>query len=661
MPLNGQAPFAMSIPTVLGVPSNVPVVAPDPGFFVGMHQREQDRLKRYAEYWRAYNGVTDPALFDPDDPVQKYNLIRGFVDAGIYFAVGAGFVNKVAEGLRSSSYPILEEVWRYNGRDTFVYDRVQTGSVTGDWFALTAYQEPTDMERRIRPYSQGQIRLKGFGSEQVFCEWDPLDRDKIIAARIETYFFPQAEQITGVEASVAMRRHTMTISRDQIVSQVQGETPVYKQNILGEIPLVHCKNINVPGEYYGRSDVQDLLGPQKDIDEKMTDISNAINYNGTPTLALFGAKAKQLDKDSSTFWAGLPEKAHFEVLRMGLDDVGAANSYIDRSEKTIHKIAGVPVAALGGDMAISNTSGVALNLIFMPLLMKTAAKRALLEPALEKINYFILRIAAVVGLYKPHYDLCKCGGRIVDVETGKMTDVWDPISELYVTIPERKKKCYRVDPQTLDFLTPKEVIVKTLLNYGVGSHVGELPFGEVKGAAADGKRSFWSMGAQKMAEGGEEAELPDIPVSDFPKEPEEVVVVRDLTSPNTGAIVKTSRQTMVLVPTDCACPQYVDPYASDVDFNDVLPKDNAQLSAELATAQQNGWVDVEYCQDQFPKIAAKKSEINARLKLSKALEARQSEATEKKQVHMELAASAQSESSVAGKAKANERKAGAPQ
>ena len=619
----------------------------EPGFFIGLQQRDQNRLRRYMEYWRAYHGVQDPALVNADDPINSWNFIRRIVDVGVYFLVGAGFSNKVPKPLIPITLPYLEEVWKQNDRQGFAYNVALTASVTGDWFTLVAHQEPTEMEKRIRPFSKGRVRFKRYGSEQCFPVYDALDMDKMVSARIETYY---SDNGTGnTPGTIAMQRHTMTITDDVIMTQVHDGVPKYSRNILGEIPLVHCKNLPLPGDYFGLSDIQDLLGPVKDLNEKTTDISNAINYNGTPTLALFGAKAKELPKGNQTFWSGLPADAKIQVIRMGLEDIGAATKYVEMVTKVIHEVSSVPEAALGGSMAISNTSGVALNLVFQPLIQKMTVKRAFAEPAFERLNYFALRIGAIVGLIDLPFDLCHCGGRVVEVETGETAEVWDPNLETFVTTPERKKKCYQIDPQTLKFMRTKDVAVKVLMNYGVGSRVTELPFEDIKSKAASARKSFWSVSMAESAEEG--VSLPNVPLDEFPREPEAVTVITQYVSPTTGEVVKERRSLEVLIPTECIAPQYVNPYETDVDFNDVLPKDDTLKSEFLSLAQQNSWVDAEFCQNQFPQIAAAKHEINKRISRQKTAEESAQKEAEEKAMHQQLAAKDQSESSVAGKNK----------
>lgn len=106
---------------------------------------------------------------------------------------------------------------------------------------------------------------------------------------------------------------------------------------------------------------------------------------------------------------------------------------------------------------------------------------------------------------------------------------------------------------------------------------------------------------------------------DLPEEPEHVTVSRTYLNPDTGEVAHVSSEEMFLVPTDCKRPAYLNPFETKVEFNDVLPKDEALQAQLFRQYQDAGWVDAEWCQEQIPQIAAAKTEINKRMKAQKAI------------------------------------------
>jgi len=470
------------------------------GFFLNLEQAELLRIQRYNEGWRFYFGKHWLFKREDGEPLVTFNYFRKIIDKAVEFLVSKGFVNRVPESLEQVTKPFLDEVWDYNQREQIVWDVATTGGVTGDVFALITFEEPSPMQRRVNPYSQGQIRVNLLGSEQVYPTWDPLNTNVLIAARIETVYYAERgtrqldreDRVNHEGRQLYTKRFTQIITRESIVEQFHGDQPVVKPNILGEIPLVHIKNMSLPKEYYGLPDGMDIIDVQRELNEKSTDISDTINYHSAPVTVVYGAKAKQLNRGPRQIWSGLPKEARVETLKLD-GDLMAARSYVDFVKKILHELSDTPEGALGAMQPISNTSGVALHIQYQPLIGKTKRKKAQYEPGFEQMNYFILRIGMVKGLINLPFDLCKhCGGRIIETEEpGKFTRVWNPVEQKYDRVPLRKKRCFHIDKQTLDFTDPYEMRVKYWRQYGFGSELREMEFGKVVNEIANQQRSFW--------------------------------------------------------------------------------------------------------------------------------------------------------------------------
>jgi hypothetical protein len=476
------------------------------GFFLNLEQAELLRIQRYNEGWRFYFGKHWLFKREDGEPLVTFNYFRKIIDKAVEFMVAKGFVNRVPDSLELITKPFLDEVWEYNKRDQIVWDFGTTGAVTGDVFAMITYEEPSEMQRRVNPFSQGRIRVNLLGSEQVYPSWDPLNTDVLIAVRIETIYYAERgtreldrdDRVNHEGRQLHTKRFTQIITRDQIVEQFHGEMPKVRPNILGEIPLVHIKNLSLPKEYYGLPDGTDLIDVQRELNEKSTDISDTINYHSAPVTAIFGAKAKQLQRGARQIWSGLPKDARVETLKLD-GDLVAAKAYVDFVKKVLHELSDTPEGALGAMQPISNTSGVALHMMYQPLIGKTKRKKAQFEPGFEQINYFIMRIGMVKGLLNLPFDVCKhCGGRIIETEvmdakTGqqKLTRIWNPETQSFDKIPLRKKRCFHIDKQTMEYTDPYEMRVKYWRQYGFGAELRDMPMRQVVEEITAQQRSFW--------------------------------------------------------------------------------------------------------------------------------------------------------------------------
>lgn len=397
------------------------------GFFLNLEQAELMRIQRYGEAQRFYLGKQWNFRREDGEPLVTVNYYRKLIDKSAEFLIGQGFSIRVAEALERVTLPIINEVWKYNRHAQLAWEIALMGGITGDVFVLVTWEEPTEMQRQIHPYSQGRIRIQLLGSEQVFPTWDPLNINTLSAVRIETVFFAErGQQFTDRDdrrnhqgRQLHTKRFSQIITPDQIIEQFQGEQPIVRPNILREIPLVHIQNTPMPKEYYGLPDGQDLTDLQREFNEKATDISDVIHYQGMPVTTIFGAKAKSLERGPNQIWSGLPKDARIEQLQLQTD-MAAANNYLERIKKAMHELSDVPEGSLGTMQPISNTSGTALSMQYQPLKAKTDKKRVYYQAGFEQVNYLVLRVAQVMGIVALPFDLCRdCGGRIVETLTGR--------------------------------------------------------------------------------------------------------------------------------------------------------------------------------------------------------------------------------------------------
>ena len=641
--------------------------------FASLSPIEQNRLRRIDESQRFYLGQQWSVQREGGEPLVTMNYIRKLVDKSVEFLVAKGFTVNVPSPLAQVSLPFLTEVWKKNRQQEFGWKAAQTGAISGDVFVLVTYLEPDAMEKRLYPYAKGRIKVQLLASEQVFPTWDPLDHDRLLSVRIDTLYQsdPRAASLPGQDISnnngLLTKRFTQIITPTYIIEQIHGQAPVTRNNILGEIPLVHWQNLPMAGEYYGIADTFDLIDLQREFNEKSTDISDTINYHGNPVTVITGGKAKQLERSSRQLWSGLPSDAKVFNLALG-GELQESNNYRESVKDTMFQLSDVPEGSLGTMQPISNTSAAALNTQFEPIIKKTLKKRACAEPGIERINYFILRIGQVMGMIELPFDVCSsCGGRILEVPVpGQLRQQWvpDAMNEQggsYVGVPVTKRKCYEVDPQTLEFRDPADMRLNYVKQYGFGQEVRESPFWKIQREIKLGKPSFWDYAAadlmqqkafeQATAMTGEQNRQilaaaptmagvpgpdgqptpiqsplqPPIPpvrqtvilppsFIDVPEEPEYVVVIKRYENPATGEVIGVQESNRFLVPTGCKRPEYLNPYESEVQYMETLPKDE-HLRAQLhGNYLKMGVVDQEWVQDHTPEIADGGDELRRRMR-----------------------------------------------
>ena len=112
---------------------------------------------------------------------------------------------------------------------------------------------------------------------------------------------------------------------------------------------------------------------------------------------MYGAKISSLEKGAGKMWGGLPKDARIQNLTLD-SDLQASVGYINDLKTAMHEVGRVPEGALGGSQAISNTSGVALHFVNLPLIEKTRTKRLSSVEGLIKVNKLILLLGVHHGM-----------------------------------------------------------------------------------------------------------------------------------------------------------------------------------------------------------------------------------------------------------------------
>lgn len=365
--------------------------------------QDVDRLNTYKEFWDFYEGYHWEKIPMTDKPQITKNYCRAFVDKFVAFEFGKGFTISVPieeDDLEETPSPItdfLNEVWDYNNRQKFCIDFGQNKAVTGDGWVQVRYEAPETLDDPFEEFPQGRIRIVPMSSSVVFPVYDKHDKDKLESV---TIMYPIEErQESPILRKVQYKKivYKQIWTKDSVTIQHGTEDPKTIPNRYGVIPFVQVKNVPLANRSRGVSDLEDIIPLNVELNLKDSDISEIIDYHSAPVTVLFGAKVSALEKGANKMWGGLPKDARVENLTMNTD-LGASVNYTQTLKMAMHEIGGVPENSLGASQAISNTSGVALQMVNMPLIERTRVKRLCSTEGLQNINRLILLIALKEGL-----------------------------------------------------------------------------------------------------------------------------------------------------------------------------------------------------------------------------------------------------------------------
>lgn len=346
------------------------------------------RLNRYSAAWAWYLGHHWSHRREMGDNNVTMNYVRTMSDFITNFCFGKGIQFKVPEQNQAIIPRLLHEVWdNHNNKHYLLWQMGQLASVTGDCFVKVAFDEPyQDPTGVVHP---GRVRILPLNPAHCFPEYHPHDRERLLRFKLKYRFWG-----TSPEGTRQVYTFTEILTDDTVQQFINDELVDEYPNPLGMVPVVHIPNITITSSPWGQSDIWDIIQLNRELNEKMTEVSDIINYHAAPVTIITGAKASQLERGPKKVWAGLPKDASvFNLESRG--EMSGAIEYIQMIKRAMHEITGVPETALGQFQPVSNTSGVALAIQYQPLMNRYQMKRVHFTNGLEKLNEIIIRTAAV--------------------------------------------------------------------------------------------------------------------------------------------------------------------------------------------------------------------------------------------------------------------------
>ena len=407
--------------------------------------QETLRLERIKEAWNFYEGYHWEGIDDLDSPQVTFNYCRPFVNKFVAFEFGKGFTIKTPMALDNKGVTVgdtkidvsvkddngdgvispeelentpeklvektvndfLNSVWDTNNRDELCVEIGQTKSITGEAWVKVSFESPEDLDDPFEEYPNGRLRLTCIPTQFVFPTFNPHDKDRLDSLLI---MYPIEKR---VEIGLLFKRSSTTTviykelwTKDEIVVYEDKEETDRMENPYGIIPFVQIKNFPIAGRTYGMGDLDDVIPLNVELNTKRSDISEIIDYHSAPITCVFGAKIGNLEKGANKVWGGLPKDAKVANLELQ-GDLGASTNYADSLKTAMCEIGGVPETVLGGANAISNTSGVALQYMNLPLIERTRVKRLCTKTGFETVNKMILHIAILEGLIEKPENISK--------------------------------------------------------------------------------------------------------------------------------------------------------------------------------------------------------------------------------------------------------------
>ncbi|NOZ27974.1 MAG: phage portal protein [Chloroflexi bacterium] len=348
----------------------------------------QARLFRYKRAWDAYFGRFPKPLKvrqgKPDDNV-IVNYCRVVADLSVAFLFGREPRFELDETADTDAEVWLRDAWRYNRKMILLQKMALNGAVCGHVFVKILPGEPFP-------------KLINLSPEYVHVITDPEDIDLVVRYVIE---FPAVSP----DGTAITRRQT--IERVGESASQQGRWHITEQEARGSgpyrtlsetdwpwpwPPIVDCQNLPSPNEYYGIADIEeDLVDINESINFVLSNMARIIRYHAHPKTWGRGFDARQLQiaVDETIVLPG--EDAELRNLEMESDLESSIRLY-ERLREALHEVSRTPEVATGKLERAGALSGVALQILYQPLIDKIEAKRLTYGEMLVELNRRLLEM-----------------------------------------------------------------------------------------------------------------------------------------------------------------------------------------------------------------------------------------------------------------------------
>lgn len=337
----------------------------------------ENRIQRYEDRKSWYRGQLTAALIGIEYPATttrtrklRRNLCQPICNIGGGFAAGPSVSWAVSgdEDLTKAA----QDIWsRSEGDGEFLISAV-TGAIIGDLCAVP------------RLGKEGQVTI----------QWlDP-------AICIPTFSVHDCARLDQLEIRYPIGEnqfHREVWSNGRLVIE-EGDEILFEEDFSQSFkacPAVWIPNQALRGDALGTSDLECPIEAIVEYDHLNARQSRIIDYYTHPTVVVEGTKPANtsidLDRNPRTvFYSGPGSKVYFlewQGPQPGVKD------HIEDLRADICEMSETPRIAFGRtDSAFTEASGVALRVLFGPLLAKTARKRAVWGPRMERLMHAALRM-----------------------------------------------------------------------------------------------------------------------------------------------------------------------------------------------------------------------------------------------------------------------------
>jgi hypothetical protein len=363
------------------------------GIFLGDDMRDQTatRWARYQKFWRYYEGFHHLQALDDGDAKTVFNYCASVVDKSVTWLQGSnGWTVELPKGNERLAKAI-NEVWSRNKRDTLFERLTLCGSVCGDTYLMVTVRS-SDNNGKTLPKDKWRVVITPLRPEYCHPTWTNAGGDAKLKSCMVQY--PQY----GTYKGAAYQLYTVYITPEGFQEFYNDVKADPQDNLFGLVNIVHIPNKLSATSPFGLSDLEHLVNINVNFNKVTDKIDAIIDYHAEPTTVIFGARVSNLEKGSNRVWSNLPVDAKVENLQLSTD-LAATYAYREGLKEEMHQLSETPAVAFDSkNISVTNTSGLAMQMMFQPLIEKTNRKRRTYGKGLVEANDLIIKALEICGV-----------------------------------------------------------------------------------------------------------------------------------------------------------------------------------------------------------------------------------------------------------------------
>ena len=329
-------------------------------------RRDTDRLKGYKELLDFYHGQHWEGRERRGEKRLTFNYAKVFIDkvtsylmSGINFAVDAVDDSDEARARAQRAEAALYQVYEDNNLEQLDLETEIDCAILGD----ACYKVIWDSEGK-------RVRVTAPDIQGIYVWWWGDDTSRVW--RVASKYSLSAEE-TELLYQVKPKGKTATIvevwTDNEFELYLDNAMVEKKLNPYGFIPFVIYPNLREPKNFWGISDLTQIVESQRELNRAMSQLSRILELSGNPIAVLENVEeSEDIAVKPGAVW-NIPEdaKAYLLDLLQG-GGVRLHIDYINLLYRTLHDISESPRSAFGGTER--DLSGVAMELELHPLLQK---------------------------------------------------------------------------------------------------------------------------------------------------------------------------------------------------------------------------------------------------------------------------------------------------